>query len=151
VTGVQTCALPIYLGNISEDILKDGRKALENGMPTTGDLSGVEETAWGRVPKRQPVVQAFDNDPSKRALQDIGIDGLSDADERSFHADFLDQMRMILSPEAFSVLENDPSRDNFQYYRGRHMDAVNAGILQRYKHINGMEGNSRTPEQSIAD
>lgn len=139
------------LGNISEDILKDGRKALENGMSPTGDLSDIDETAWGRVPRRQPVVQAFDNDPTARALQDIGIDGLSDADEREFHAAFLANAEQVLSPDAFRQLLEDPSKDNFQYYRGRHMDAVNAGILQRYKHINGMEGNAKTPEQSMRD
>ena len=70
------------LGNISEDILKDGQKSLENGMPTNGDYSQTETTAWGRVPKNQPIIQAFDNDPANRALQDIGLDGLNDADER---------------------------------------------------------------------
>lgn len=150
VTNRETNAGDLYfnLGNISEDILKDGRKAMENGMSPTGDLSGVDSTVWGRVPKRQPVVQAFDNDPAARARQDIGIDGLSDADERMFHADFLSQMQNLLSPEAFQRLWDDPSGDNFRYYRGSAMDADRAGILKRYQHFNGMEGNARTPEQS---
>ncbi len=29
------------LGSISEDILKDGRKSLENGLPVDGDLSNI--------------------------------------------------------------------------------------------------------------
>src|SRR3546814_4205816 len=71
------------LGNISEDILKDGRKSLENGMPTDGDYSKTDTTVWGRVPRNQPIIQAFDNDPRARALQDIVLDGLNDTDEQT--------------------------------------------------------------------
>lgn len=139
------------LGNISEDILKDGRKALENGMSPTGDLSDIDETAWGRVPKRQPVIQAFDNDPVRRARQDIGIDGLSDEDERQFHRDFLNQMQSILNPVAFQQLNQDPSGDNFEYFRSNDHDRDRSGILRRYQHFNGMEGNARTSEQSLEE
>ena len=52
------------LGNISEDILIDGRKSLENGLPVNGDASQVDTTVWGRVSKLQPVVNAFDSNPS---------------------------------------------------------------------------------------
>lgn len=139
------------LGNISEDILKDGRKALENGMSPSGDLSGIDETNWGRVPKIQPVIQAFDNDPTARARQDIGIDGLNDQDEASFFASFLGQLQGILNPATYRQLLEDPSGDNFRYYRGSDLDASQAGILERYKRYNGMEGNARTPEQSQAE
>ncbi|RZL17514.1 MAG: cell surface protein SprA, partial [Pedobacter sp.] len=71
------------LGNISEDILKDGRKALENALPANDDPSKYDETNLGRVSKLQPVIQAFDNDPSARRAQDVGLDGLSDANERT--------------------------------------------------------------------
>jgi hypothetical protein len=137
------------LGNISEDILKDGRKAMENGMSPTGDLSQIDETNWGRVPRQQPVIQAFDNDPAARARQDIGLDGLSDADERVFHRDFLSRIQGQLAPAVAQELSNDPSSDNFQYFRGPDLDAQQAGILKRYERFNGPEGNARTPEQSI--
>lgn len=137
------------LGNVSEDILKDGRKALENG--NSDNLADMDETVWGRVPKRQPVVNVFDNDPVKRARQDIGLDGLSDDDERIFHNDFISQLRAILNPASVQVLENDPSSDNFTYYRGVQLDQENAGILKRYENFNGLEGNARTPEQSQED
>ncbi len=136
------------LGNISEDILKDGRKAMENGMSPTGDLSQIDETNWGRVPRKQPVIQAFDNDPVARARQDIGLDGLNDADERGFHSSFLSQMQAMLNPLAAQELANDPSGDNFQYFRGVEHDNQQAGILKRYERFNGTEGNSKTPEQS---
>ena len=38
------------LGNVSEDILKDGRKAFENGLPAGPDIRHVDTTRWGRVP-----------------------------------------------------------------------------------------------------
>ncbi|WP_257657384.1 T9SS outer membrane translocon Sov/SprA [Parapedobacter lycopersici] len=136
------------LGNISEDILKDGRKAMENGMSPSGDLSQIDETNWGRVPRQQPVIQAFDNDPAARARQDIGLDGLNDSDERGFHASFLTQTQALLNSNAAQELMDDPSGDNFRYFRGPDLDNQNAGILKRYERFNGPEGNARTPEQS---
>ncbi|MGV3763591.1 MAG: cell surface protein SprA [Parapedobacter sp.] len=141
--------LYLNLGNISEDILKDGRKAMENGMSPSGDLSQIDETNWGRVPRNQPVIQAFDNDPAARARQDIGLDGLNDVDERGFHGDFLGQMQGMLLSGAAQELANDPSGDNFQYFRGPELDGQDAGILKRYERFNGPEGNSKTPEQSV--
>ncbi len=147
--GSQGGDLYFNLGNISEDILKDGRKAMENGMSPSGDLSQIDETNWGRVPRNQPVIQAFDNDPIARARQDIGLDGLNDADERIFHGDFLGRLQGLLQPTAAQALADDPSGDNFQYFRGPELDAQNAGILKRYERFNGPEGNSKTPEQSV--
>ena len=147
--GSQGGDLYFNLGNISEDILKDGRKAMENGMSPSGDLSQIDETNWGRVPRNQPVIQAFDNDPAARARQDIGLDGLGDADERGFHGDFLSRMQGLLNPTAAQELANDPSGDNFQYFRGPELDNQQAGILKRYERFNGPEGNSKTPEQSV--
>src|SRR5690606_12458615 len=110
--------------------------------------SQIDETNWGRVPRQQPVIQAFDNDPAARAQQDIGLDGLNDNDERNFHSDFLGQMQALLNPSAAQDLIDDPSGDNFQYFRGVGLDNQQAGILKRYERFNGTEGNARTPEQS---
>lgn len=132
------------LGNISEDILKDGRKSLENGMPTNGDYSETETTVWGRVPKKQPIVNVFDNDPVKRKLQDIGLDGLNDEDERIHFSEFLNR----LPQQAQQKVMQDPSSDNFEYYLGQKWDAENAGILKRYQNYNGTENNSRTAQQA---
>ncbi|TZF82326.1 cell surface protein SprA [Pedobacter sp. BS3] len=139
------------LGSISEDILKDGRKSLENGLAPDGDPSKSDVTIWGRVPKLQPVIQAFDNNPSSRAFQDVGLDGLSSTEERSFFADFLNQVRGQLNAQAMAELENDPSSDNYQYYRGSAQDNISAGILKRYELYNGTEGNSKTTEQSKSE
>jgi cell surface protein SprA len=139
------------LGNISEDILRDGRKSLENGLPANGDPSKYDETEWGRVPKLQPVVQAFDNDPSARRVQDVGLDGLSNADEKTKFAALINQIKSQLNPDAAAALDNDPASDDYSYYRSTALDQSNAGILRRYQRYNGPEGNSKTPQQSQED
>nr|WP_238387227.1 cell surface protein SprA [Sphingobacterium olei] len=140
----------INLGNISEDILKDGRKSLENGLSPTGDKSQIEQTVWGNVIKNQPVIQAFENSNESRLLQDIGLDGLTNVEERSFHSNFLNQLQGILNPTAFASLQDDPSTDDYTYFRGNHFDQ-SVGILERYKRYNGTQGNTRTNDQSLAD
>lgn len=140
------------LGNISEDILKDGRRSIENGLPPDGDLSKVDITAWGRVAKLQPVTNSFDNDPNARRQQDVGLDGLSDETERIFFQDFINQLSQIITdPVELEKILQDPSSDNFIYYRGNQLDAANAKILERYRRYNGLEGNSKTNEQSLQD
>jgi cell surface protein SprA len=139
------------LGSISEDVLKDGRKSLENGLPVNGDLSTVDTTAWGRVPKAQPVVNAFDSNPASRVLQDVGLDGLSDADERAKFAAVVQQIKGTVGGTAANAFANDPSSDDYQYYLGPAQDAAKASILDRYSKYNGNESNSKTAEQSQAE
>ncbi len=139
------------LGSISEDILKDGRKSLENGLPVDGDLTKVDETVWGRVPKIQPVVQSFDNNPDSRKLQDVGLDGLNNADEQVKYAQIVQQVKAQVNTQAGNDFAADPSGDDYQYYRGGVLDQNQAGILQRYSKYNGTEGNSKTSAQSQAD
>ncbi len=138
------------LGNVSEDILKDGRKSFENGLPTDQDVALVDTTTWGRVPITQSFVNAFDNQVSSRIYQDVGLDGLNDDDERSFFQPFLDSLQMMINPGSQSYLDalNDPASDNFHYYRGTDFDEQKLGILDRYKSFNGLEGNSSTPEMT---
>jgi cell surface protein SprA len=140
--------LYINLGNISEDILRDSRKSFENGLPGSPDVKNVDTTAWGRVPTVQAVVHAFDNAPESRRYQDVGLDGLSDADEQSYFADYLQKSMLITKPEAYQSILQDPSNDDFHYFRGSDYDAQQKGILDRYKKYNGQEGNSPTSEMS---
>ncbi len=142
--------LYINLGNVSEDILKDGRKSFENGLPPTADVVNVDTTAWGRVPTQQSLVNAFDNNPEARQYQDVGLDGLRTEDERSFFSDYLDEIAQIHGEgsRAFELAFEDPSTDNYRYFRGRQWDEKEADILTRYKYYNGMEGNSPTSGQS---
>lgn len=137
------------LGNISEDILKDSRKSFENGLPRSESDNNApyDITKWGRVPSVQAIVNAFDNDPAARPFQDVGFDGLRDADESSFFKPYLDSLSAY-SIAAFNSLSNDPAGDNYHYYRGDDYDKQSLGILERYKKFNGVDGNSPTQEQS---
>jgi cell surface protein SprA len=129
------------LGNVSEDVLKDARKSAEQGLPVDGDLSQVDSTIWGYVPKVQPIVHSFDN--NDRTWQDVGLDGMSDARERRFFASFLSELDGIIDPSYLSNrMMADPSSDNFRYPRGSEWDSQMADILTRYKYYNGVEGNS---------
>ena len=139
------------LGNISEDILLDGKKSLENGLPADADESKVTSTVWGRAPKLQPVIQAFDSDPNARKLQDVGLDGLPNDAERNFFKPQIDQIKAVLNPQAAAEIDADPSSDDFQYYRGGNLDGQNAFVLKRYERYNGTEGNSKTTQQSQSE
>ncbi len=141
--------LYINLGNISEDILRDSRKSFENGLPTTPVPINIDTTSWGRIPTVQAVVHAFDNDPLSREYQDVGLDGLRNEDEPTFFADYLQKSLLITNQEAYQKILEDPSNDDFHYFRGRDYDADKLGILERYKKYNGQDGNSPTAEMSI--
>ena len=145
------------LGEISEDILKDEKKFFENGLPIDGDTSKIEVTNWGRVPKQQSLVYAFDNTEGARRLQDVGLNGLSSEQEREHHSykNYLDELRTILSPETQQRMENDPfspfndpAGDTYHYFRGSDYDRDRKSILERYKRYNGTEGNSADANDS---
>lgn len=146
------------LGDISEDVLKDGKKFYENGLPVNDDPSAVEETVWGKVPKRQSTVYAFDDSSDEaRRKQDVGLNGLSTAEEFEFKAykEYLASLRNILSgpvqqkmmDDPFSPF-NDPAGDTYHFYRGSDYDREEKSILDRYKYYNNTEGNSRAAKDS---
>jgi len=141
------------LGDISEDILRDGKKSFENGLPTTALVKNVDTTIWGRVPKYQALVDAFDNDPASRTYQDVGYDGLGDGDELSFFdTTYVSKVRNAFGSAsgAYKSASTDPSADNFHYFRGTDYDHDPnfSSVLNRYENFNGPEGNSSTTAQS---
>lgn len=142
----------INLGNISEDILRDSRKGFENGLPTGSDIVLVDSTVWGRVPLVQSLVNAFDNDNQSRRYQDVGMDGLSTEDEKTFFDKYILDVQNSASlgagSKAYSNAITDPSSDNFHYFRGGELDANEVSILERYKNFNGPDGNSPTADLS---
>ena len=78
------------LGNISEDILKDGRRFYENGLNTLQTPAREDTSRWARVPRNPiQIAQAFSNIIEERVQQDIGFDGVTDDEERQFRNDFL--------------------------------------------------------------
>ena len=146
------------LGSISEDVLKDGRKFYENGLPIDGDPTAVETTVWGKVPKRQSTVYAFDDNVDEaRRIQDVGLNGLSTTEEFEFetYKNYQSALRNILSGTAIQrMLENpfsplnDPAGDNYHFYRGSDYDREEKSILDRYKYYNNTEGNSQATKDS---
>ena len=140
--------LYINLGDISEDILRDGRKQFENGLPTSETVTGVDTTIWGRVPNTQPIVNAFDNDENSRKYQDVGYDGLGSTlglqDEQSFFSWYVDAIadRYGEASEAYRQAADDPSGDNFRYFRSTLYDENDVKVNDRYKLFNNPEGNS---------
>ena len=131
------------LGDISEDVLKDGKKAYESGMPVNSASTYVE-TLWGRVPSEKSVVYSFSNESGARPKQDIGLNGLSDVDERAYgiYADYLNAIKGKISTAAYDSIFEDPAGDDYHYFRGSDFDAARTSILDRYKYINSPEGNS---------
>lgn len=157
----QTAGGDLYfnLGEISEDILKDEKKFFENGLPIDGDTSKVDYTVWGKVPKQQSTVYAFDNTAGARLLQDVGLNGLSSDEEKEYPAyrDYLDKLRQKLNAATLTEMENDPLQlspffdpagDKFHYFRGTDYDSQDVDILTRYKRYNGTEGNSKDIDNS---
>ena len=65
---------------------------------------------------------------------------MKSTDEANYFQKFLQNLN--LNPEAQKAVRADPSADNFRYYLGDDLNAGDAKILERYKHFNGMEGNS---------
>ncbi|MFC4666694.1 cell surface protein SprA [Falsiporphyromonas endometrii] len=143
--------LYINLGDISEEVLKDELKFFENGLPINGDPEAVITTVWGKVPKRQASVYAFDNTKGARAKQDVGFNGLSTEEEKTFptYADYLTKLSTIVNAQTQSEWQenkfspiNDPGGDNFHHYLGKDYDEKKLSIIERYKYYNGTEGNS---------
>lgn len=138
------------LGAVSEDILRDGRKSFENGLPTSEVEVNVERSAWGRVPSVQSVTNGFDNNSQARRFQDVGLDGLSDEEERVFYADYLESLKNLygVDSRAYQEAWADPAGDNYHFFRGSDFDAQETPVLERYKRYNGTEGNSPTADMS---
>ncbi|MGO4820408.1 MULTISPECIES: cell surface protein SprA [unclassified Flavobacterium] len=110
------------LGEVSEDVLKDGRKQYENGLGPDQILVNPRPL-WGDVPASQSLIYAFDANPNNRANQDLGLDGLNNSKEGEVYSNF--------------ASDPDPAADDYTYYLNASGD-----IVQRYKNYNGVDGNS---------
>ena len=110
------------LGEISEDILKDGRKQYENGLGPDQVLVNPQPI-WGDVPASQSLIYAFDANTNNRTNQDVGLDGLSNNAEAAVYDNF--------------TSEPDPAADDYTFYLN-----TSGGVKERYKNYNGVQGNS---------
>ena len=122
-TGNTGGKLVLNFGSISEDILKDGRKQYENGLPEDGGNQNTIQTSFAKVPANQSLVYAFDTEGDQRGNQDIGLDGYNNADE-------------VAQFPAFADFD-DPAGDDYEFYLENDGD-----ILTRYEKYNGVEGNN---------
>ncbi len=109
------------LGEISEDVLKDGRKQYENGLGPDQVMVNPQPL-WGDVPASQSLIYAFDTNAGNRQNQDVGLDGLPDSKEAAIYT---------------NGVQEDPAGDNYKYYLN-----TDGGVLDRYRFYNGVEGNS---------
>ncbi|MFT5243596.1 MAG: cell surface protein SprA [Glaciecola sp.] len=114
----------INLGNISEDVLKDGKKQYENGLPEDGDITPLlpATTFQTVVPRNQSLIYTFSTGGDERTNQDVGYDGYDDAEELA---------------QFGGAFGEDPAKDNYLYYLNTEGD-----IFDRYKQYNGQQGNS---------
>ena len=139
--------LVFNLGDISEDVVKDGRYEFENGFPIdnsatrdTVRIRGTEDTPWGRAPKQQFVTNAFQS--GGRDQQDIGLDGLKNEAETTRFQTYLNTVKSrVTDPAVLADIQNDPSGDDFKFYLGEEADQQKY-LVARYKKYMGMENNS---------
>lgn len=125
----------IQLGNISEDIIKDGNQFYENTLPLGPEsVTSLTNTNWGQVSLLQPVNNGFDVD--RGDVQDVGFDGIKDSVERVLHGEYL----TTLNNSGFSSdVQNDPSGDNYDFISPQN-STIN--LLTRFKNFNNPEGNA---------
>ena len=130
-----TGKLYFNLGEVSEDVMKDGKRAFENGI-VEGE---TEINEWGKVTTKTFLTNAFSSNASERSKQDVGLDGGNNAEETNLFQAYLSG---LTNPAALAFVQNDPSADDFKYYLGD--DQNGKTIIERYKHYNGLENNSPT-------
>ena len=138
--------LYLNFGNISEDVLKDGKRFYENGMNTPTVPAAVDSSnTWGKTPVNPiQITQAFSNDPNDRPYQDVGFDGIDDDAERRKKAYVLQRLANNFGTGSaiYQKALTDPSNDNYQWFRDGSFDPLGTGILGRYKNFNNPQGNS---------
>lgn len=135
--------LYINLGEVSEDVLRDGKKFYESGMPVDGS-SSFTTTQWGKIPVQATQTYAFATTSGAREKQDVGLNGLNDEEERTFqsYSEFNNFVNTITNDSVRNAWTTDPANDNYHYFRGSDLDSRQAPILERYKRINNPQGNS---------
>ncbi|UOU98755.1 cell surface protein SprA [Chryseobacterium daecheongense] len=134
--------LLLQLGNVSEDILKDGLMQYENGLPTPSSQSSTTNSNWGIQPKQPPILYAFSSEGQERTIQDLGYDGLSsDQEAMRFGNTFVNPVTNIA----------DPAVDDFVFYMSDKFTGSQASsVIQRYKYFRNPEGNSQSNSLEVA-
>ncbi|RRQ44984.1 cell surface protein SprA [Chryseobacterium sp. SC28] len=134
--------LLLQLGNVSEDVLKDGKLQYENGLPTAAAPSNTSTTNWGTQPSQFPILYAFSTEGAGRTEQDLGYDGLAATQEQEkFGTNFANPV----------TNELDPASDNFVFYLSDQFQGdLASSLTERYKYFRGPEGNSAANTLEVA-
>ncbi len=141
----------IHLGNVSEDVLRDGKMLYENGLPTENNIEPIGDTPdWGVYPNNPPVLYSFETEGDQRRIQDAGYDGILSQDfpqvnEFNQNENSVYNNNLSNNPIANLVNRQDPALDDFLYYNAAEWQSEpNAArdIRQRYRYFRNPEGNS---------
>lgn len=126
--------LLLHLGNVSEDVLKDGHLQYENGLPTEVNSNQTTTTNWGNQPNQIPVLYSFSAEGAARRKQDVGYDGLDNEMEKTkFTSTFVNPI----------TNEVDPAADDFVYYLSNQFQgSMSSSIIERYRYFRNPDGNS---------
>lgn len=138
--------LLLHLGNVSEDILPDRRKSFENGLPSgSNSTAETDTTSLAIVPSGPQINFAFDNNATTLKTQDVGLDGMDDAQElEHFDTTLLKKIAANFGAGSkyYTDAAADPSNDNYLHYLENAYDVLDADIINRYARIQGLQGNS---------
>ena len=119
-------------------------------MPVDG-TSNYTTTQWGKIPVQATQTYAFATTSGSRRLQDVGLNGLNDDEEREYDAykqwiDAVVNSGVITNDSIIQAWRNDPAGDDYHYFRGSDYDNERRSILDRYKQYNNPQGNSPETE-----
>jgi len=128
--------LYINIGSFSEDMLSDNIHQNESSISI--DPANNAFNCWGKY----GTMNAWSYDFTNVDYQDFGLDGLNNAQEREYFDAYLSKVEQVCTPQAYDQILNDPSKDDYHYYRGSDYDELATPIPARYKRYNGLEGNS---------
>lgn len=132
----------LQLGNVSEDVLKDGQLQYENGLPTPSSPAATSASNWGTQPKQPPILYAFSTEGDERQIQDVGFDGLDDASESTIFP--TGNINPVLNTP-------DPAADNFVFYLSDKFNGnLASSVPQRYKYFRNPDGNSASNSMEVA-
>lgn len=123
----------IDLGSVSEDIIPNNRLNSERGI-SVPDKTFKDQFGFV-TPTGNAASAVF-----SRTAEDVGLDGLSDEQEKSTFANFLTQVQNsggAIPQEEIDRMLGDPSGDNFTYRTGSF----------DYSGYNGSQGNSQEGNQ----
>ncbi|MFV0219001.1 cell surface protein SprA [Empedobacter falsenii] len=129
--------LLVHLGNVSEDVLKDGEMMYENGLPHSGNGAATVASKWGLTPQLNPILYAFDTEGAARKQQDLGYNGLTDEEEAQ---------RYGITSNNLVTGELDPANDNYLFFLDDRFRGASIGntVQDRYRYFRNPQGNNST-------